>query len=195
MTAHSPIHLSPLRFFLLVAAMVALGLLYARSVHHADTVALFASKGNIQILVSNHGSLRIILSSVSMDPERAMSLRWGMTDSSKAGELLATLDAAASHNFIFHSLGLIAGDASNLPALRLSGKWYSLSCPDWIPLAFLALWASRIVRRQWLWHQRRRRGLCQTCGYDLRASPDRCPECGTPSPAGGLIPRSSPPAP
>jgi hypothetical protein len=55
----------------------------------------------------------------------------------------------------------------------------------WFPAWFLAalstacptIWIIRHTRAR----RRARVGLCRRCGYDLRASPERCPECGTPA--------------
>jgi hypothetical protein len=45
-------------------------------------------------------------------------------------------------------------------------------------LPFLMLVTLSVVRR----YRRKAPGQCHVCGYDLRESPERCPECGTPRP-------------
>ena len=59
-----------------------------------------------------------------------------------------------------------------------SGADVALVAPAWFVLV-----VSLVLPLRWLDVRRKRRrtfgpGRCQGCGYDLRATPDRCPECG-----------------
>jgi len=53
--------------------------------------------------------------------------------------------------------------------------------PYWFPVALTVvppLWWFILFRRRYRRWQRQQHGLCLQCGYDLRATPERCPECG-----------------
>ncbi|MDB5320159.1 MAG: hypothetical protein JWN40_1790 [Phycisphaerales bacterium] len=50
--------------------------------------------------------------------------------------------------------------------------------PHWTLAAALAAGPLMSLRRRFVRRRRQSTGLCPVCGYDLRATPGRCPECG-----------------
>jgi hypothetical protein len=62
---------------------------------------------------------------------------------------------------------------------RSSDHWFI-----WVPLWPFALATAAPPAAWWAVRRRQKRhrarpGICRRCGYDLRATPERCPECGT----------------
>jgi hypothetical protein len=94
-----------------------------------------------------------------------------------AGESLS--DTSDTSSWFLDDRGnfIHSGDSTT----HLDHNW-QVSVPLWfVTIVFLILPATRFASRR----RRSRRaagGCCPTCGYDLRASKDRCPECGTPIP-------------
>jgi hypothetical protein len=62
------------------------------------------------------------------------------------------------------------------PATFQSTARWNLSVPHWFAAGLFAL----MPLVKFIRHRRHAPGHCPRCGYDLHASPERCPECGTP---------------
>src|SRR5688572_26692792 len=162
---------------LLLLAMV---ILWVRSYEVSDTIR-HVSAGHRRGLESSHGTIRVCRIDARRDrpygdmgwcfeTESHRLVSYGMS-----GIYLSTSD----RSFRYMPLGIERIDGS------ARGQQFTVFI---IPMAWLAVLSSALpawwcagtgvgaLRR---WRRRAAAVLCRNCGYDLRATPDRCPECGT----------------
>jgi hypothetical protein len=95
----------------------------------------------------------------------------------------------------WHGVRIHQGAVSGTPATTSVGvmstplvPYRSVSVPWFYPILILGPvavgWCLIVASRT----RRRRGGLCAVCGYDLRATPERCPECGSAAATTGRSP-------
>jgi hypothetical protein len=81
--------------------------------------------------------------------------------------LLLALIVVAHSLGILYFAGVLAYSGVSAFSVGLLAVWTGISA-----------WSVVVNWQAMRSSERKARGCCAQCGYDLRASPDRCPECG-----------------
>jgi hypothetical protein len=162
----------------------AMGALWVRTLVVEDFLAWDNTRS--YFVVSGHGAIGLVVrwGGVIQKPRRFIWYR------QRPGKLPDTpSEHSKSESEYFFGLGALFFDPSPTPSRMTGGKQCMLVLFDGgLILVFAVLpffWRRRYLRRQKLAAQ----GHCAFCGYDLRATPGLCPECGrTPAIRKGLGP-------
>ena len=78
----------------------------------------------------------------------------------------------------FHFMGFYYQQGPRGNPSTILERFYSVYLPDWFICIISLVFPVQSLRRCCLYRHRGKNNRCLFCGYDLRASPICCPECG-----------------
>lgn len=174
------------RTIVLLSSVLTLALLtlWVRSHFVLDEVSRVDASGFTHAFVSFGGSIHVIECNTSAATRPAT---WDAYPYAGRANLGPVYDPAFADRRILgfaHYVGpgmrgtFLNGSSVELVPWLAGLRYEAWVIPFWGPTLLVSipalLGARRLLRRS----IRRRRGWCLECGYDLRATADRCPECG-----------------
>jgi hypothetical protein len=162
--------------------------LWVRSYVHFDSYGtLDSAGGTLSYLVSLRGGIQIAAAKNLTTQESSSAKDWNLgwfsqrLDSSKwtsgaPGDRWQVLNVSGNN-----SLHKFLGFRYASGGIGTAGWFWSIRVPLWSIALLCSLLPAIRLSKAIATLRRTRLGLCPKCGYDLRACPDRCPECGTPA--------------
>lgn len=151
-----------------------------RGIHTGDVFRFSICSHRIE-LGSDYGRMSLCLYKESAAERNAgQNMSWQRFAAWRDGPW--ELDAPGPMRKRFACAGFAYAKGWAYPFLGKTAYWI-FEAPSWFPPIITGLvpawWLPR-RRKAWLARKRITRQQCSSCSYDLRATPDRCPECGQP---------------
>ena len=162
--------------FLRLLLVAGAAFMWVRSHTHSDLAGIFLRRGTLQVVGSDRGRVIFAMTNIEFGASRAYT--WDKLSVTNAEfdnvrQLLYETTPLPENR-----MGMFFGSSPTDPFAIPGANYRYIVMPFWYPVALLSVALLLGLRKFWKRRHWGSPGVCRACGYDVRFSGERCPECG-----------------